>query len=88
MDLESVAVSHIKCVWTVFWPNPLPVEQEAYSRKLFPLSVAEGIHQLFQLRRLLDLEEDFVIIIRDFDVQMFGWWGRRILATVGRVLVF
>ena len=33
-----------------------------------PLTVAECVHQLFELRGSLDLEEDFVVAIGDLDV--------------------
>lgn len=35
------------------------------------LAVAEGIHQFLQLRSPLDLEEDFVVVVSDFDVEVF-----------------
>ena len=36
------------------------------------MSLAEGIHQLFEDCGALDLEEDFIVVVGHFDVQMFA----------------
>jgi len=48
--------------------NPLPVEEEPHARDVLALTVAEGVHELFELRGALDLEEDFVVVVSDFNV--------------------
>lgn len=50
------------------------VEEEADRSRLFPLSIAEGVHELFQRRRTLDLEEDFIVIVGDLDIEVLGSW--------------
>lgn len=50
--------------------HTLPVEQEPYTASGLALSVAEGIHQLLQLGCPLDLEEDFVVVVGDLDIEM------------------
>ena len=37
------------------------------------LTIAEGIHEFLKLGASLDLEKDFIIAIRHFDVEMFCW---------------
>lgn len=48
------------------------------------LALAEGIHQLLELRGALDLEEDLVVVVGNLDVEVLGlrWpfvliWGWR-----------
>jgi hypothetical protein len=36
------------------------------------MSLAEGIYQLFEDCGTLDLEEDFIVVVGHFDVQMFA----------------
>lgn len=52
------------------------------------MSLAEGIHQLLQGGRALDLEENFVVVIGDLDVQMLSLRGalRLLLRTGASVL--
>ena len=52
--------------------HALPIKQEPDCSRRFSLSLAKGIHQLLELGGALDLEEDFVIAIGDFDVEVFG----------------
>ena len=68
-------------IWAVFRADSLAIKQESHCLNLFALSFAESVHQLLQLCRPLDLEEDLVVVIGNFYVQMLGWWGRRILAA-------
>lgn len=51
--------------------HPLPIKQEPTALQRLALALAEGIHQLLQLRCALDLEEDFVVVVRHFDVEVF-----------------
>ena len=38
------------------------------------MSLAEGVHQLLEDCGALDLEEDFIVVVGYFDVQMFADW--------------
>lgn len=52
------------------------------------MTFAECVHQLLELRGALDLEEDFVVVVGDLDVQVLGIGrlGRR--SSSGRATVF
>lgn len=43
------------------------------------MPLAESVHELLELSGTLDLEEDLIVVIRHFDVEMLGWswllWG-------------
>lgn len=39
---------------------------------MLALSLAEGIHKFLQLRTPLDLEEDFIIVISNLDVEVLN----------------
>lgn len=77
------------CIRTVSRLYSIPIKQESDGIRRFALTLAEGIHQLLQRRRPLDLEEDLIIVIRHLDIQVFrchrllglfsGRWLRRAL---------
>lgn len=76
-------------VWSVCRLNTLTLKEEADGVQRLALPLAERSHQLLELRRTLDLEENLVIVVRDLDIQMLG--GRRCFqARVGltRAAVF
>ena len=52
-----------------------PVKQEAHRVASFSLTIAKRVHELLELGRPLDLEEDFVVVVGDFDVEMFWLTG-------------
>lgn len=56
------------------------VKEEAHGVNALALAVAEGIHQLLEWSGALDLEEDFVVVVGDLDVQVL--WLLRLLSTV------
>lgn len=58
-------------IWTIRLCNSCAIEQESDGLAILPRSVAESIHQLFKLGRAFDLEENFIVIIRDLNVEMF-----------------
>lgn len=58
----------------------MTVEKEAHSPEVFALPVAESVHQLLQLCSSLDFEKDFIVVVGDFDVQVFGG-GWRLVAV-------
>ena len=55
---------------------------------MLSLTFAKSIHQLLQVGRALDLEENFVVVVGDLDVEVLNggrcrwlWWrfiGRRV----------
>lgn len=86
MNLESIAIGHVELrksvirppllgldtygVRSVFGANSCTVEEEPNGGCLFSLPLTEGVHQLLKLGRALDLEEDFVVVVGDLDVQV------------------
>jgi hypothetical protein len=55
--------------------HSLPVKEEANTRDVLALTVAERIHELLELGSPLDLEEDLVVVIRHLDVEVFRLAG-------------
>lgn len=70
-------------VWVVGWVDSLTVKQEAHAGWGLALTLTEGVHELLQLGRALDLEEDLVVVVRHLDVKVlrlrlvFGLVGGR-----------
>lgn len=54
--------------WVVGWVDSLTVEQEAHAGWGLALTLAEGVHELFQLGGTLDLEEDLIVVVGNLDV--------------------
>jgi len=52
--------------------HPRPIKQEPAAPDILSLALAESIHELFQRGGTLDLEEDLVVVVGDFDVQVFA----------------
>ncbi len=52
--------------------DPGTIEQEPHRCWGFALTIAEGVHELGESCGALDLEEDFVIVVCDFDVEVFA----------------
>ena len=48
----------------------MSVEEEATALDRFALPLAESIHELLELRGALDLEEDFIVVVRHFDIDV------------------
>ena len=57
-------------IWVVGGPNTSALEQESHAGDVLALAVAEGVHELTQLGRALDLEEDLIVVVGDLDVQV------------------
>lgn len=57
-------------VWGVLRTNSRTVEEEADGSLLLALTLTEGVHQLLQLGRALDLEEDLIVVVGDLDVEV------------------
>lgn len=85
MICQQGSRSHGTCtthsIWRVCAVDSHALEQEPHAAGRFALPIAECIHQLFQLRRSLDLEEDFVVVVRHFDVQVLAWLRRAAAAA-------
>jgi hypothetical protein len=57
-------------VWGVCFLYALAIEQESHGFHALPLTFAESRHQFLQLCTSLDFEEDLVVIIGYFYVEM------------------
>ena len=57
----------------------LSLEQESDGLEALALPLAKRGHELLELGRPLDLEENLVVVVRDLDIQMLDW--RRGIAT-------
>ena len=73
-------------VWGVTGVDSGAVEEEAHAREGLALTLAEGVHELLKLGGALDLEEDFVVVVGNLDVEVLGLrLGSVVLvAAVGR----
>ena len=49
------------------------------------LAVAEGVHELLELSRALDLEENLVVVVGNLDVQVLRLRRRLFLVAAGRL---
>jgi len=87
MNFKSVAVLHIQLVRAICRLNTTTIEEEADRVWCLALSFAEGIHQLLQLGRTLDLKEDFIVVIGDFDIQVLRNGGLWLLASGASFIV-
>ena len=52
--------------------NTTAVEEEANGARSLALSLAESIHQFLESSGPLDLEEDLVVVVGDFDIEMIA----------------
>ena len=60
----------------------LAFEQEPDRRGVLALSLAEGVHKLLKLGRALNLEEDFVVVVRHLDVEVLDSAASRRIGVV------
>lgn len=86
MNFERVAVLHIERLWRVLTCHSLSFEQKSHGLCVLALPLTECIHQLLEFSASLDLEEDFIVVICNLDVQVLGG-RRRIASTVWRLLL-
>lgn len=62
--------------WGVVVRHTLTVEEKPARAARLATSLTEGVHQLLELCGALDLEENFRLVIGNFDVEMLrGLWG-------------
>ncbi len=57
---------------TIARVDPRPIEQEAYRLRSLALTLAKGVHELAEGGGAFDFEEDFVVVVGHFDVEVFG----------------
>lgn len=63
-------------VGCIGWLHTRPLEKESDRVQALALALAESRHELFQLCASLDLEEYFVVVVGDLDVEVLAV-GRR-----------
>lgn len=66
-------------VRSVFGAHTGSIEQETHGGHLLSLAFAEGIHELLQLRGALNLEEDFIVVVGNLDVEVLHRGGAAFL---------
>lgn len=59
-------------VWAITWVDSCTVEEKSNRGGCLSLTLAKGVHELRESGGTLDLEEDLVIVVCDFDVQMLA----------------
>ena len=64
---------------TVRGLDPLTVEQEAAALQGLALALTESVHKLLEGCRSFDLEKDLIVVISNFDIEVFGRRGRAAL---------
>jgi len=72
MDLEGISILHVERLWVIRRVHTGSVEEESHTAGCLSLTFTEGIHKFLELRCSLDLEEDFVVVIGYFDVQVLA----------------
>ena len=73
----------IRCIGGL---DSLAFEQEPNGLHAFALALAECRHELFKLRRALDLEKDLVVVVGDLDVQVLSGSLRPVCAGASTVI--
>jgi hypothetical protein len=66
--LETASIAYR--FWTVSGLYTTTIEEESDRSGSLALSLAEGIHQLLQGGGALDLEEDFIVVVGNLDIEM------------------
>lgn len=75
---ERLCTDRLRCISRV---DSCPIKEEADTCHRFALTLAERVHELVESGCALDLEEDFVVVVGDFDVEVFGL--RNIFSSAG-----
>src|SRR5277367_109935 len=70
-------MKHTYRFWAIFRSYALTVEEETDALGFLALTITKGVHQLLKSSGTLDLEEDLVLIVRNFNVEVFG--NRRVV---------
>ena len=67
--------------------NTLPLEQEPDRVHSFALALAKSRHEFVEFGTALNFEEDLIIVIGNFDVQMLAINGRLRRRTLAAVFI-
>jgi hypothetical protein len=70
-------------LWVIRRVDSCTIEQEAHAARALALTLTERVHELLELSCALDLEEDLVVGVGDFDVQVLGLRLRGVLLVAG-----
>jgi len=62
-------------IWAIGRLDTGTIKEESNRLSRFPLALTEGIHELLELGGALDLEEDLVVIVCDFNVEVLADLG-------------
>jgi hypothetical protein len=86
LGAANVALQATHGVWGVVLTNFSAIKKEPDCTEVFALTFAECAHQLVETSGSFDFEKDFVVVVGDFDVEVFATTGGRLrLSAVGRV---
>jgi hypothetical protein len=72
LSIHILLHSKTHIVWSIWRIHPLSIEEKAAALRRFALPLTERVHEFLQLCGSLNLEEDFVVVVRDFDVDVAG----------------
>ena len=64
---------------SIIGSHPCTVEKKSHSGHLLALTLAESVHQFLQWCGPLDLEEDFIVVVCDLDIQVLNGRSRLVL---------
>jgi len=88
VHLECISVCHVKCFWTVGRLNTAAIEEESDRGGRLALSFAKSVHELLQSRGTLDLEEDFIVVVGDLNIEMLALTSTfRLLGRTGASVI-
>jgi hypothetical protein len=88
MNVKLIAIGHLQPFGSVRRLHSGALEQEANRVGRLALALAESGHELLEPGRALDLEEDLIVVIGDFDVEMGAVDGGIRCAARAAVVVF
>ena len=81
-------------IWRIRWLDSATIKEEANGGGVLPLAFAEGVHELLELGGALNLEEDLVVVVGNFDVEVLGllwalvlvgdWWAAAAVVLCAR----
>jgi len=72
-DSKSSQPGQTHRIRTIRGVDPRPIEQKTHRCGSLALTLTEGVHEFGEGGGALDLEEDFVIVVGDFDVKVLGF---------------
>lgn len=69
-------------IGSIFRPDTSAIKQETDGRHLLSLAFTESVHQFLELGRSLYLEEDFIVVVGNFDIQVIRGCGASFLGRL------